>query len=82
MFRLFSTSIFSKNPAWLILFMPRRYRRRYVTRRAVKPVKYSNETTNVTQTVSFKAADQVQCLMVGSISAQGIRKCKNFTFQE
>ena len=61
--------------------MPRRYRRRYSTRRPVKPVKYSNETYNVCARISFTANQQINSLMIPAITAQGMRKCKNFTLR-
>lgn len=64
--------------------MPR-YRRRRTTRRyarAVKPVKYSNETTNFFNNYSISGGASLQTGKIPLIvqtPVQGMRKCKNFT---
>lgn len=59
--------------------MPRRrYRRRS---RALKTVKYSNETTNVTGDFTLAAGGQVGCPLISAIDTQGTRKAKNFTMR-
>lgn len=63
--------------------MPR-YRRRRARRyaRAVKPVKYSNETTNFFNTYNISGGGTLQTGKIPLIvqtPVQGMRKCKNFT---
>lgn len=63
--------------------MPR-YRRRRARRyaRAVKPVKYSNETTNFFNDYNINQGDSLatgKIPLIVQTPVQGMRKCKNFT---
>ena len=65
--------------------MPRRYRRR-MSRRPLKTVKYSNETTNMTGTLNMAANEnnkiaQISASLISSVKSQGMRKAKNFTLK-
>lgn len=60
--------------------MPRRYRRRYSRYRPLKTIKYSNETSVFTlQPRQDDTTVTTPTTVIASISAQGIRKVKNFT---
>lgn len=62
--------------------MPRRYRRSSRYSRRVKPVKYSNETYCINDpsfAMPVEESYQAETVVVGSIEAAGVRKCKNFT---
>lgn len=62
--------------------MVRRRRSRSVySRRPVKSVKYSNETTalNLTQTVPADQPKSLEAVVISPLNSQGTRKVKNFT---
>lgn len=64
--------------------MPRRYRRRYSTRRPLKTVKYSNETSNLIGPLTITSTDtgsQINAPLVSAVNTQGMRKAKNFTLK-
>lgn len=62
--------------------MPRRYRRRSYSRsRPLKTVKYSNETTNITESLDIAEGDQAEAPLISSVDVQGVRKAKNFTLK-
>lgn len=62
--------------------MPRRYRRRYArVSRPLKTVKYSSETTNFYNPITFAAGETlgVAAIMIAAVDGQGMRKVKNCT---
>lgn len=61
--------------------MVRRLRRTYSTRRPLKTVKYSNETSNITSGFTINAGQQLNAALVTESSIQGIRKAKNFSLK-
>ena len=61
--------------------MPRKYKKAYGSRRPLKTVKYSNETSNITSSFTIKAGSQINAPLISASSIQGIRKAKNFSFK-
>nr|DAW44368.1 MAG TPA: hypothetical protein [Circoviridae sp.] len=61
--------------------MPRKYKKVYGSRRPLKTVKYSNETSNITSTFSISQGAQINAPLVTASSIQGIRKAKNFSLK-
>ena len=61
--------------------MVRKYKRSYSTRRPLKTVKYSNETTNVTSFVSLAVNALASIPLITASSVQGVRKAKNFSLK-
>lgn len=61
--------------------MARKYKKVYGSRRPLKTVKYSNETSNITSTFSISQGAQIKAPLISASSIQGIRKAKNFTLK-
>ena len=61
--------------------MPRKYKKAYGSRRPLKTVKYSNETSNITSSFTIAAGSQINAPLVTASSIQGIRKAKNFSLK-
>ena len=61
--------------------MARKYKKAYGSRRPLKTVKYSNETSNITSTFSISQGAQIKAPLISASSIQGIRKAKNFTLK-
>lgn len=61
--------------------MARKYKKVYGSRRPLKTVKYSNETSNITSSFKITAGSQIAAPLVTSSSIQGIRKAKNFSLK-
>lgn len=57
----------------------RRYRRSYRLTRAIKPVKYSNETYTFASSVTLAPNTTYPAAFIPSTNIQGTRKLKNFT---
>ena len=61
--------------------MARKYKKVYGSRRPLKTVKYSNETSNITSSFKLTAGSQINAPLISSSSIQGIRKAKNFSLK-
>ena len=61
--------------------MARKYKKAYGSRRPLKTVKYSNETSNITSSFKLTAGTQINAPLISSSSIQGIRKAKNFSLK-
>ena len=61
--------------------MVRKYKKVYGSRRPLKTVKYSNETSNITSSFSITQGGQLNAPLISSSSIQGIRKAKNFSLK-
>ena len=61
--------------------MPRKYKKSYGSRRPLKTVKYSNETSNITSSFSLTAGSQITAPLISESSIQGVRKAKNFSLK-
>ena len=61
--------------------MPRKYKKAYGSRRPLKTVKYSNETSNITSSFSLTAGSQITAPLISASSIQGVRKAKNFSLK-
>ena len=61
--------------------MARKYKKAYGSRRPLKTVKYSNETSNITSSFTINAGSQINAPLVTASSIQGIRKAKNFSLK-
>ena len=61
--------------------MARKYKKAYGSRRPLKTVKYSNETSNITSSFKLTAGSQINAPLISSSSIQGIRKAKNFSLK-
>ena len=57
----------------------RRYRRSYRLTRAIKPVKYSNETYTFAASITLAPNTTYPAAFIPSTNIQGTRKLKNFT---
>ena len=61
--------------------MPRKYKKAYGSHRPLKTVKYSNETYNITNTISIASGGFIYTPLVSASDVQGVRKAKNFTLK-
>ena len=61
--------------------MARKYKKAYGSHRPLKTVKYSNETYNVTNTISIASGGYIYTPLVSASDVQGVRKAKNFTLK-
>ena len=61
--------------------MPRKYKKAYGSRRPLKTVKYSNETSNITSSFTLTAGSQINAPLISESSIQGVRKAKNFSLK-
>ena len=61
--------------------MARKYKKVYGSRRPLKTVKYSNETYNITNTISIASGGYIYTPLVSASDVQGVRKAKNFTLK-
>ena len=58
--------------------MPRKYKKAYGSRRPLKTVKYSNETSNITSSFSISQGEQINASLVTASSIQVYEKPKTF----
>lgn len=61
--------------------MARKYKKAYGSRRPLKTVKYSNETSNITSSFTLTAGSQINAPLISESSIQGVRKAKNFSLK-